>query len=50
LQAVVVGLARQVVEGSPKNMHDPNAIDVLRFSLSRPFAWPAIARPRRPPR
>jgi hypothetical protein len=31
-------------------MHDPNAIDVLRFSLSRPFAWPAIARPRRPAR
>jgi hypothetical protein len=28
-------------------MHDPNAIDVLRFSLSLPFAWPAIARPRR---
>ena len=30
-----------------RGLHDPNAIDVLRFSLSLPFAWPAIARPRR---
>jgi hypothetical protein len=30
-------------------VHDPNAIDALRFSLSLPFGWPAIARPRRPP-
>jgi len=27
-------------------MHDPNAIDALRFSVSLPFAWPALARPR----
>jgi hypothetical protein len=27
-------------------VHDPNAIDALRFSLSLPFTWPAIARPR----
>jgi hypothetical protein len=30
-------------------VHDPNAIDVLRFSRSLPFAWPAIARLRRLP-
>ena len=27
-------------------VHDPNAIDALRFSLSLAFIWPAIARPR----
>jgi hypothetical protein len=27
-------------------MHDPNAIDTLRFSVSLAFAWPAIAKPR----
>jgi len=27
-------------------MHDPNTIDVLRFSISLPFVWPAIVRPR----
>jgi hypothetical protein len=27
-------------------VHDPNAIDALRFSMALPFAWPAIARPR----
>jgi hypothetical protein len=38
-----------MIEGVAKKMHDPNAIDALRFSLSLPFGWPAIARPRRPP-
>jgi hypothetical protein len=36
-------------EEVPGEVHDPNAIDVLRFSRSLPFAWPAIARPRRLP-
>jgi hypothetical protein len=27
-------------------MHDPNAIDALRFKASLAFIWPAIARPR----
>ena len=39
-----VGSVRQQV---PVLVHDPNAIDALRFSMSLPFAWPAIARPRR---
>ena len=30
-------------------VHDPNAIDALRFSVSLPFAWRAIARLRRLP-
>jgi len=28
-------------------MHDPNAIDTLRFVVSLVFVWPAIAKPRR---
>jgi hypothetical protein len=36
-------------QSAAQQMHDPNAIDALRFSLSLPFGWPAIARPRRPP-
>jgi hypothetical protein len=28
-------------------MHDPNAIDTLRFGVSVAFVWPAIAKPRR---
>jgi hypothetical protein len=27
-------------------LHDPNAIDALRFKASLAFIWPAIARPR----
>jgi len=27
-------------------MHDPNAIDTLRFGVSVGFDWPAIAKPR----
>jgi hypothetical protein len=34
------------VESVVPLLHDPNAIDALRFSMSLPFAWPAIARPR----
>ena len=32
-------------------VHDPNAIDALRFSTALAFVWPAIAKPRqrRPP-
>jgi len=28
-------------------MHDPNAIDAVRFAASVAFVWPAIAKPRR---
>jgi hypothetical protein len=35
-----------VGQGVAHPVHDPNAIDALRFSMSLPFAWPAIARPR----
>jgi hypothetical protein len=28
-------------------MHDPNAIDAVRFTVSVAFVWPAIAKPRR---
>jgi hypothetical protein len=28
-------------------VHDPNAIDALRFSVSVPFGWASDARPRR---
>jgi hypothetical protein len=28
-------------------MHDPNAIDALRFVVVLGFAWSAIAKPRR---
>jgi hypothetical protein len=40
-----------VIEGVPEEVHDPNAIDALRFSTALAFVWPAIARPRqrRPP-
>jgi hypothetical protein len=27
-------------------VHDPNAIDTLHFSVSLAFVWPAIAKPR----
>ena len=35
-----------VRQGVAHPVHDPNAIDALRFSMSLPFVWPAIARPR----
>jgi hypothetical protein len=28
-------------------LHDPNAIDAIRFSVSVAFVWPAMAKPRR---
>jgi hypothetical protein len=40
-----------VRQGAPHPVHDPNAIDALRFSTALAFVWPAIAKPRqrRPP-
>jgi hypothetical protein len=40
-----------VGERVPHPVHDPNAIDALRFSTALAFVWPAIAKPRqrRPP-
>jgi hypothetical protein len=40
-----------VGEQVPVLVHDPNAIDALRFSTALAFVWPAIAKPRqrRPP-
>jgi hypothetical protein len=29
------------------DVHDPNAIDAIGFTMSVAFAWPAIAKPRR---
>jgi hypothetical protein len=31
-------------------LHDPNAIDALRFAISVVFVWPAIAQRRQPRR
>ena len=28
-------------------VHDPNAIDAIGFTMSVAFVWPAIAKPRR---
>jgi hypothetical protein len=38
---------RQNIQDIAHLVHDPNAIDTLRFSVSLPFAWRAIARQRR---
>jgi hypothetical protein len=38
---------RNVSQGASHPMHDPNASDVLRFSVSLAFLWPSIAKPRR---
>src|SRR5215207_10044996 len=39
---------KQIVTGL-QHMHDPNAIDALRFVVVLGFAWSAIANPRRRP-
>jgi hypothetical protein len=36
-----------VGERVPHPVHDPNAIDAVRFSVSVAFVWPAMAKPRR---
>ncbi|MFL5021039.1 MAG: hypothetical protein ACJ8DW_02130, partial [Microvirga sp.] len=47
LQAIIISLARQVVEGIPEEVHDPNAIDALRFGTRISFRWVATSKPRR---
>jgi hypothetical protein len=36
-----------VVVASLAQVHDPNAIDAIGFTMSVAFVWPAIAKPRR---
>jgi IS4 transposase len=38
---------RAVVLAGLAQVHDPNAIDTVRFRMSVAFVWPAIAKPRR---
>jgi hypothetical protein len=40
--AILAGMS----QGMAGEVHDPNAIDALRFKASLAFIWPAIARPR----
>jgi hypothetical protein len=37
----------RVVVASLGEVHDPNAIDAIGFTMSVAFAWPAIAKRRR---
>jgi hypothetical protein len=39
-------MSQQVAHG----VHDPNAIDALRFAVLVAFVWPAIAQRRQPRR
>jgi IS4 transposase len=36
-----------VVLAGLAQVHDPSAIDTVRFRMSVAFVWPAIAKPRR---
>jgi IS1 family transposase len=36
-----------LIPAGPADLHDPNAIDTVRFRMSVAFVWPAIAKPRR---
>jgi hypothetical protein len=41
---------RRVLVAGLGDVHDPNAIDAIGFTMSVAFAWPAIAKRRRRPR
>jgi hypothetical protein len=36
-----------VRQGAAHPVHDPNAIDTVRFSASVAFPWSSVAKPRR---
>jgi NAD(P)-dependent dehydrogenase (short-subunit alcohol dehydrogenase family) len=46
-RAIAVSLSRRGCHLALADVHDPNAIDALRFVVVLGFAWSAIAKPRR---
>jgi hypothetical protein len=40
-------VSRVAVVDRTTELHDPNAIDAIGFTMSVAFVWPAIAKPRK---